>query len=256
MEQLTLAAEPRALGTKGARNDLRRAGRVPAIVYGHGVEPVTVAVEGKSFDRVMRTAAGGAALVKLELPGGPPRTVIVKAVQRDIISRKPIHVDFQQISMTEKLEVPVPIMVVGEPEGVRTKGGVLDIIVREVRVRCLPTAIPAAFRIDVTALQIGQGVLVKDLEVPAGVEMLTAAAQVVLNVTAPTILEEAPAVAAVGVAPTTAEPEVIKKGKKDEEEGAAPAAGGAKAEVGKPGDKKPAPTAAGKAPAAPEKKKS
>ncbi len=172
----------------------------------------------------------------------------MKAVQRDIISRKPIHVDFQQISMTKKLEVPVPIVVVGEPEGVRTKGGVLDIIVREVRVRCLPTAIPAAFRIDVTSLQIGQGVLVKDLEIPAGVEVLTAATQVVLNVTAPTILEEAPAVAAVGVAPTTAEPEVIKKGKKDEEEEAA--AGGAKAEAGKPGEKKPA------AAPAPEKKKS
>lgn len=248
MEQLTLVAEPRALGTKGARNDMRRAGRVPAVIYGHGVEPVNVAVEGKSFDRVMHTAAGGAALVKLELAGGPPRTVIVKAIQRDVISRKPIHVDFQQISLTEKLEVPVPIVVVGESEGVKTKGGVLEIIVREVRVRCLPTAIPASFRIDVTALQIGQGVLVKDLDIPAGVEVLTAASQVVLNVTAPTILEEAPVVATIGAAPATAEPEVIKKGKKDEEEEAA--AGGAKAEAGKPGDKKPV------AAPAPEKKKS
>jgi large subunit ribosomal protein L25 len=240
MQTVELTGKKRDLDTKGRLRTLRLAGEVPAVLYGGQKESVSVAVPGKEFMRLLRTH-GSNMLVNLTVDG-TKETVLVKEVQRDIISRDPIHVDFQRISMTKKLEVSVPIHVSGEAPGVKLAGGILEHILREVRVRCLPAAIPTALDVNVSALELNQGLRVKDIPLPEGVEILTDPNQLVVNVVAPTILEE-PA-AAGPAAPATAEPEVIAKGKKPEEgaEGAAAPA--------KPGEAKPA---AGKAEAKPGK---
>lgn len=157
---------------------------------------------------------------------GAGETVLLKDLQRDFLTHNIVHVDFQRVSMTEKLEVNVPLHIVGEAPGVKLSGGILAAYLRELRVRCLPADIPDGINIDVSALQINQGVKVKDLALPKGVESLIDGGSLVVNIVAPAEEEVAtPATAA----PTGTEPEVIAKGKKPEEgeEGAAaPAAKG------------------------------
>jgi large subunit ribosomal protein L25 len=150
--------------------------------------------------------------------------VLVKEIQRNPIARAILHVDLQRVSLKQKVEASVPVHVKGEAPGVKLGGGVLEHVLREVRVRCLPTEIPAALDADVSALQIGHGIRAKDLALPPGVELAVDAELIIINIVAPTILEE-PTPSATPAA-ATAEPEVIKKGKVEEgEEGAAPAAG-------------------------------
>ncbi|MGQ0645321.1 MAG: 50S ribosomal protein L25 [Elusimicrobiota bacterium] len=228
MATIELTAKKREIGTNGALRALRESGEVPAVVYGGQKPPVSVSVTAKE----LKIHGGASALINLKV-GSEAETVLLKDVQRDPISRKFIHLDFQRISLTEKIEVSASLRFTGEAPGVKLGGGILEHILREVRVRCLPTAIPEAIEVDVSGLQLNQGLRVKDLRPPEGVEVLNDKELLVANVVAPTILEETPAPGAV---PAAAEPEVIAKGKKPEEgaEGAAPAKGAdAKAAGGK-----------------------
>lgn len=251
MKPIVLEAHTRTVQRKSSLKALRRTGQVPAVVYGGDEPPCPVLMDGPQFAQAMRTGLGENALLSLKI-GGNTTTAIVKAIQRDAITRKTLHVDFQRVSLKEKLEVAVPLKVMGEAPGVKLTGGVLEYILREVSIRCLPTDIPESIPVDVSQLQIGHGVTVRELAIPPDIEVLTAPDQLVVNIVVPSVIEEAP----VEVAPAAAEPEVIARGKKLEEgeeavPGAsagtppktAPAAGKAEAAKGAPGAARPAPEA-------------
>jgi large subunit ribosomal protein L25 len=242
MKEVILEAEARDISTKHTLKDMRIKGMIPAIFYGHGEKAMSLSVNARKFDDILRSG-GGNVLVNIKL-GADSKTAIVKQIQRDVISRKPIHIDFQAISMKEKIEVSVPIHIIGIAPGVKLSGGVMEHVVREVRVSCLPTDIPEAISVDVSKLEINHSIAIKDLPKMEGIDVLTEPNSIIVNIVAPTILEEAPAPGTEGAvaAEGGAEPEVIAKGKKPEEgaEGAAPAAGDKKADGGK--------AAAGKAP--------
>jgi large subunit ribosomal protein L25 len=182
-----------------------------------------VAVNSKIFRAATHTKAGVNALFTLKF-GSESTLGVIKEIQRHIIKHNPIHVDFQRINVKEKLELSVPTHPVGESPGVKNSGGILEHITREVRVRCLPDDIPVSIDIDVSKLELGHGVKVKDLPALKGVEYLTLPETIVVNIVAPKI-EEEKTPAAGDVAAAGAQPEVITKGKKEEEGAAAPAAG-------------------------------
>lgn len=226
MQTIEMNAKKRTVSTRSVLNSLRKVGEVPAVVYGGRKEPWPMSVNGKEFLQIVR-AHGINVVMNLKV-GNETETVLVKEIQRDPLGHHILHIDFQRISLTEKIEVGVPVRVKGEAPGVKLSGGILEHILREVRVKCLPMAIPQALDIDVSSLQINQSLKVKDVARPEGMEILTEADQIVVNIVAPSELEEVTPAAAVPTGP--AEPEVIAKGKKPEEgeEGAAAAPAAAK----------------------------
>ncbi|MBI5243536.1 MAG: 50S ribosomal protein L25 [Elusimicrobia bacterium] len=237
MAEIELKVEIRlGKGTKKVLSEMRGGRMIPAVVYGGKGANLSVAVgEG---DLLGALKAGGAnALLKLKHEKGED-TVIVKALQRHVVTSRPVHADFQRISLTEKIEVKVPIEIVGEAPGVKLQGGILEHVLRELLVRCLPNAIPQRIDADISLLNIGEQLFVSSLKAPSEVEVLADPKQIVVNVLVPAAEEEKPAeeVAAEGA---LAEPEVIAKGKeKGEEEGeAGEAKPGVKPEAGKPGAK-------------------
>jgi len=215
MAVIMLKGERRAGLGKGGARKARAAGHIPAIVYGHGEEPVPVSVSARDFELAMLQHKGGNAIVNLALNPGE-FTALIRDVQYDPLSRRIMHLDFQHISLTEMVEVKVGVHLAGVPTGVKDGGGVLEQIMREVHVRCLPTAIPPSIDVDVTALAIGMSVHVSDLKAE-GLEMLDDMTQTIATVVAPTVQEDKPAGEA-GAEATAAEPEVVSaKGKKDED---------------------------------------
>jgi len=175
-------------------------------------------------------------------------TVIVKVLQKHALTSRPIHADFQRISLTEKITVKVPIEVVGEAPGVKLQAGILERALHSLEIRCLPNAIPSKFDADVSALNIGEQLFVSGLKVPSDIEVLTDPKQIVVNILVPAAEEEKPA-EEVPVEGAAAEPEVIAKGKEKEGEEGAEAKPGEKAAAGKPGEK-PAAGKPGEKPAA------
>jgi large subunit ribosomal protein L25 len=202
------------LGKGGARK-ARAAGQIPGVMYGHGETPVPVAIETREFQTAMRSHKGGNALVSLKLDGGE-YTALVRDAQYDPLTHAVLHLDFQQISLTETITVEVEVHAVGLALGVKDGGGILETIVRSLEVRCLPTAIPDRIDVDVTALNVGGSIHVRDITVE-GIEILTDPDATVLTVVAPTVEETPVAADAAAVPAGAAEPEVVgAKGKKDE----------------------------------------
>ena len=201
---------------KGAARKARAAGLIPGVLYGRGETPVALNVSAREFDLAVHRK-GGNPIIGLALGGGE-YTALIRDVQYDPVTRDIIHLDFQHISLTETIEVEVPIHLVGIPVGVKDGGGILEPIARELKVRCLPTVIPPAVDVDVSALNIGDSVHVRAISVPE-VTILTDPDVTVATVVPPTVhVEEKPAEEA-AVAPTEpTEPEVIAKGKKEEGE--------------------------------------
>jgi large subunit ribosomal protein L25 len=203
------------LGKGGARK-ARFAGLIPGILYGHGETPVPVAVQAREFQLALHHHKGGNAIVNLALEG-QEHTALIRDVHRDPITHTIIHLDFQRVSLTEKVEVEVTLHLVGLPVGVKDAGGILEHNLRSVAVRCLPTAIPAALDIDVSALNIGESVHVRDLRA-TDLEVLTDPDTTVATVVPPTVIEEKPAEeVAAATAEGPAEPELsVERGKKEE----------------------------------------
>ena len=217
------------LGKGGARK-ARAAGQIPAVLYGHGEDPIPVAIGTRDFEVALHKHEGGNPIVNLAL-GGSEYTALIRAVQYDPVSHHILHLDFQHISLTETVEVKVALHFEGLAVGVKDGGGILEHIMREVEVRCLPTAIPPSISVDVSHLNIGDSVHVSNLSVP-NVVILTDPTATIATVVPPTVMEEKPAEEA-AVAEAAAEPEVIAKGKKEEEgegEGEGKGKGEAKAE--------------------------
>jgi large subunit ribosomal protein L25 len=215
MSVIPLRGERREEMGKNAARKARAAGMIPGVVYGHGQEPVAVAIPAREFQLAIRHHRGANAIVNLAV-NGAEYTALIREVQYDPVTHSILHMDFHHISLTETVEVNVAVHLNGMPTGVKDGGGVLELIMREIEVKCLPTAIPPYIEVDVTALQIGDSVHVRDLVVP-GVTILTDADATVATVVPPTVIEEKPAEEA-AAATATAEPEVIAKGKKEEGE--------------------------------------
>ncbi len=214
MAVIALSGERRSDLGKGGARKARAQGRIPGIVYGHGDEPVPIVVEARAFQLALQHHKGGNAIVNLAVAGGE-LTALIRDVQYDPVSHHILHLDFQHISLTESIEVKVGVHLNGVPAGVKDGGGVLEVILREIEVRCLPTAIPAAIEYDVSGLAVGQSLHVRDLSA-AGVTILSDPDATVATVVAPTVEEAAPVEGA--PAEGAAEPEVITKGKKEEGE--------------------------------------
>ncbi len=227
MEKIELEVKTRDTEKKDKNlNQLRSQGWIPAVIYGHG-NPESVAIEARAFQKAIHTKAGTNALFTIKL-GEKKSLSVIKEIQRHILSHQPIHIDFQRVDVKQKLEVNVPTKIVGEAPGVKGSGGILEHITREIRVRCLPSDIPAAIDVDVSRHEHGHGIKVQEITPPPGVEFVTTGDHIVVNVVAPKAEEVAPAPAA-ATEVAGAEPEVISKGKKEEEgaAGTVPAPGGA-----------------------------
>lgn len=199
-----------SLGKGGARK-ARAAGNIPSVLYGHKEEPVALAVGSRDFKAALRQHKGGNAIVNLNLDGNEI-TALVRDAQLDPITHDILHLDFQHISLTETIEVSVAVHLTGLAVGVKDGGGILEHIVREVEIRCLPTSIPQSLDIDVTRLNIGESVHVSDIKVE-GFTIVTDAETTIATVVPPTVED-------VAVAAGAAEPEVVgQKGKKEEAAG-------------------------------------
>ena len=223
MAEIVISATNRADRGKNAARRLRRKGLVPGVVYGGKGENLAVAVDPKALQRVLRSEAGRNAILKLSIADHGSTNAILKNWQVDPVKESFLHADFYRIAMDVAIRVTVPIHVVGEARGVKVDAGILELVIREIEVECLPGDIPERIAVDVADLGINQSLRVSDVPMPAKVKVLQAADQVVVHVVAVKEEEAAPAAAAAPAAEgeaaaTGAEPEVIKKGKKEEEE--------------------------------------
>jgi large subunit ribosomal protein L25 len=218
MKTIELHVERRStIGKNEARRD-RAKGKIPAVVYGARKPTVPISVDRKALTDAFRGGGGENAIFLLKLAGTEhARHVMIKQLQQDPVSRKPLHIDFVRIEMTTKIRVKVSIEIIGVAVGVKTEGGILDIVTREVEVECLPGNIPKHMPVDVAALSIGDALRVSQLVAPEGVTVVEDPEKVVVHVTHPTA-EKEPEVAAAVEAPEITEPEVLKKGKAATEE--------------------------------------
>jgi large subunit ribosomal protein L25 len=220
MATVDLQAEFRTVVGKEGAKKLRQVKRIPAVVYGGPRGPIPVVVNPLELLAVLE--AGENVLINLSLTGGEtPQTsvVILKELQRHPVKGSPLHADFQEISMERKIRVEVPLLLSGEPTGVKDKGGILEHVLRQLSVECLPLSIPDRIVLDVTALDIGDTLHVRDVTVAEGVRILDDGARVVASVLAP----KAEEVAAVAEEEKPAEPEVVGKKEKEEAEAGAEA---------------------------------
>jgi len=205
---------------KNENNRTRMAGQIPAVVYGaqkagDAVAPVQVSVDPKPFLRILHSKSGMNTLITLKVPGEADARVLVKEVQLDPISHHPLHADFYRVNMDRRLKVTVPILLKGEPRGVKVDGGVLDFLHREIEVECLPTEIPNSIEVDVTSLNLNDAIHLRDLASDATWTPVTDPDTMLLHVVALKVVEETPAAGTAAPAAAVAEPEVAKKGKTD-----------------------------------------
>ena len=223
---ITVAAEPRSTRGKNEARRLRAAGSAPAVIYGTGKETVAVAVNPKEVGRILHSKSGHNTIFNLAVKGGETTPVMIVDWQTDPIKDTLLHIDMKRIDLTQRLVVKVPVHTTGDPEGVKIQGGLHEIVSREIEVECLPNEIPQALTVDVSKLLIGQSVRAGEVPLPGSVRLVSHADAVISHVVTMKAEEvAAPAPGAEGAAPAApAEPEVIKKGKKEEEgEAAAPA---------------------------------
>lgn len=221
--QIALEAMVRSGRGKQYNRRIRKEDLIPAVVYRRGKESVSLQVARKELARVLRTGRSENVLIALTVkdeaktaPKTPKeQVVIVKELQHDPVRGDILHVDFHEISLTERLKVNVPVKTKGQPVGVKQDGGILEHVLWEIEAECLPTEIPDQIEVDVSALKIGDSIHIKDLSVPKGVQILQDPDLTVL-VVKPPITEVAPAEAVPGEEVT--EPEVITERKPKEEE--------------------------------------
>ena len=216
MAELTLEVSRRERTGKEIAKKLRAAGKVPAIVYGGHKDPVAIEVDRKIFSEMLSKAEHGVRsifLLKMS-DSDQKRHAMVKDIQIDPVSRKMTHIDFVRVAMDEAVRVTIPVHLTGTPVGVKTGGGIVDFQVRELHVECLPNAIPDTFDVDVTSLDVHHSIRISDLPIPEGVKILDDPDRVVASVTlARHDATTDPAAEAAGT-----EPELIKKGKGEEDE--------------------------------------
>lgn len=213
MSELTIEVQKRDKTGKGPNRRARSGGLIPAVVYGGGKESVSIQIDRKSMLELMKKAGSESPVFLLKL-GDNQRHAMIREVQTHPISRQVVHIDFQRVMMDQKVHVKVPVELVGMPYGVKNQGAVLDFVTREIDVECLPGDIPPHLELDVTELHAGQHAEARDLKLPEGVALYDAEDKVIASVTHARS-EDLGAGAEGG--PDRDEPEVIKKGKTDED---------------------------------------
>ena len=227
--EASLAAVTRTGRGKNEARRLRRAGQVPAVVYGgESREGLPLAVDPKALLRILHSESGVNSLIELTVDGGKASKVLVKEFQLDPIHSGLLHVDFYRPALDRMITVTVPVTLSGEPVGVKQQGGLLDFVQRNLQVECMPTEIPEHIEVDVSALMIGDGVRLRDLLTDVEWTPVSEPDTLLVHVIAPKVEEEEAAaeempeaVAAEGAAEASqegAEPEVIKKGKTEDKE--------------------------------------
>src|SRR5437868_789621 len=219
--EATLEATARDTFGKNEARRTRREGRVPGVVYGagggagNGATPI--AVEPKALLKILHSESGANTLISLKLAGAGDAKVLVKEYQVDPVTHQVLHADFYRVAMDRAITVTIPVIVKGEPKGVKQQGGVLEFVRREIEIECLPGDIPEHVEVDVSELMVHQGVRVRDLPASPKWKAISEPEMMLVHVIMPKA-EEAPAPAEAAAATPTApaEPEVIKKGKKEE----------------------------------------
>jgi large subunit ribosomal protein L25 len=224
MPEIVVTAQSREDTGKNVNRRLRQQGLIPGVLYGGKHEAVLVAVSPKEVGAVLHSPAGTSTLFDLEYQG-KKRKVILKEYQAEPVRGSLLHADFYEVALDKPIKVKVHVELTGTPVGVKVEGGFLDFITRELDIECLPLDIPEKIVVDISSLALGKHMRVSDLAVPPKVRVLTEADIVIAHVVARREEEAAPAAeaAAEGEAAAAAEPEVIKKGKTAEGEGAAEA---------------------------------
>jgi large subunit ribosomal protein L25 len=207
-----IEAQLRIPGGKNVNRRIRKSGKIPAVIYGPGKQPVVVSVDPGAVKAILHSESGRNTIFAISVDGSEQNNAMVKDYQLGPVHGDLIHTDFLEIAMDRLLVLTVNIETVGEPEGVKLDGGIMDIVTRSIEVECLPADIPESIKVDVTHLKINDYIRVKNLQSDAKVKILTEPEVVVVTIVPP-IKEEVP----VEVVAETAEPEVIKKGKTAEE---------------------------------------
>src|SRR5580693_4058013 len=231
LEQNILEAQPREAGTKNQARRVRSEGKIPGVLYGASKDALPVTVDPRHVLRILRSDSGHNTIFDLALHGGERTKAMIVDWQYEPIKGKLLHIDLKRIAMDKVLRVEVPIVLQGVPIGVKTEGGILEQMLREVEIECLPGDIPSHIDVDVTELAFGKVIRVSDLPHNPKLKFLTDENQPVAHVTS--VKEEVvatPEATAADATASPAEPEVIKKGKAEAEEGAEPEKGDKKAE--------------------------
>ncbi len=213
-QKVMLEVETRDELGKGPNRRLRAAGRLPANVYGLGLKSFAISVEPRRVEELLRSATGRNTILTLAMKGADEsRDVMIREIQRDPVHEGLRHIDFVRVDTDRKMQVRVPVKLVGSAEGVKNEGGLIDFIHREVLINCLPSAIPEHLDGDISELHIGQQLTVKDLQLPEHVEMIDDLDMVLVVVAQPKVEEE----------PVEAEEEVAAEDAEEPAEGEAPA---------------------------------
>ncbi len=223
IKNVSVEVEPRSERGKNSNRRFRRAGKVPAVIYGAGEPPISIAVSPRRLEEVLHLETGRNTIFTVAMAGHDQKgAVMIKALQRDPVSDAVIHVDLVRVQLDKIVLVRVPIRLIGVPEGVKTDGGVVEFVLREVEVECLPGDIPEHFDVDISSLQVHQHVSVSSLPASDKVKILDDQDGIIAAVVPPRA-EETPVAVEGAVEAAPAEPEVIKKGK-EAAGGAEPAA--------------------------------
>jgi large subunit ribosomal protein L25 len=223
--EATLEATARDSFGKNEARRTRRDGRVPAVVYGAtseggSREATPIAVDPRALLKILHSDSGANTLISLKLGGGGDARVLIKEYQLDPVTHAVLHADFYRVRMDRTIHVTIPVIVKGEPKGVKQQGGLLEFIRREIEVECLPADIPEHVEVDVSELMLHQGVRVRDIATGAKWKSVSDPDLMLVHVILPKAEEAAatPEATAAAATATPAEPEVIKKGKKEEDE--------------------------------------
>jgi large subunit ribosomal protein L25 len=214
-KDITVAAEVRTSRGKNEARRARKAGQIPAVVYGAFQDPVAVAVNPREIVKIIRSTTGYNTIFTLAIQGGESTPVMLVDQQVDPVKGNLLHADLKRIDLTKRIRVTVPVHVSGEPKGVKVQGGLLEVITRAIEIECLPDEIPEGFTLDVTELLIGQSKRASDVPVSGSMKLVSAPDTVIAHIV--TLRAEEVVATPDAAAAPAAEPDVAKKGKKDEE---------------------------------------
>jgi large subunit ribosomal protein L25 len=218
-QEITITAELRDSRGKNEARRLRAGGKIPAVVYGARQESVAVAVSPKDVNRILRSKSGHNTIFNIDIQDRENTPVMIVDWQKDPVRDYLLHADLKRIDLTQRIAVKVPVHTTGEAKGVKQEDGLLELVAREIEIECLPEEIPEEFVIDVVELMLGQSRRASDLVMTGSMQLLSPPDTVIAHVVAMRAVEEVKPeeVAAEAVPAAAAEPEVIKKGKKEEE---------------------------------------
>jgi large subunit ribosomal protein L25 len=216
-QKVVVEATPRPERGKNEARRLRVTGRVPAVLYGGKGQSITLSVNAKQVNAILRSESGHNTLFQVDL-GGKHEPAILKDWLNDPVSGKLLHVDLLRVAMDVRMRVQVPVHTFGDPAGVKQQGGVFEMVTREVEIECLPGDIPTEFKVDISGLMLNEALRARDLQMDTTkLKLITDPEMVLAHVVTLKVEEEKPAEAVAAEATTPAEPEVIKKGKKEVE---------------------------------------